>query len=432
MVYNPAYTGSNDDANALLISRAQWTDFINSPQLTIFTIDGSLMDKKVGIGLGLISDRKGITNRTGGNLYYSYRLALNDDTRLLFGLSFGVVNHSIDFSKGLIENNADPTFFTDSQNKTSFDGSAGVAFIWKGLELGAAVPQIIGNKINFIDNTDVRTYYTQVRHYMLSLKYNYVLSAEKGITIAPQSLIRFVPQSPFQFDATVNVDWKDKFWIGATYKGSYAVAANVGFYIHKQFCLGYSYDFIIGNIGKYAGMSHELMVNFKFDKNKKPETAVVAPVEVQKFENPEYENLLDDLRIQLTKNREKLKELNEKQEQLGKKQLTPTQNAKPGIQDTDGIYVTKRNDFKNNKKQVAEKGYYVIVGIFFYRDFAEEEVQNFVKLGFKDASWIFSETKKNNYVFSHKADTKEEAFEKVKEVNAIGGSNVWILKLTDQ
>ncbi|MES2138727.1 MAG: PorP/SprF family type IX secretion system membrane protein [Bacteroidota bacterium] len=431
LVYNPAFTGSNDAPNATIISRSQWTDFTNAPQLTVFTVDGNLMDKKVGVGLGLISDRKGITNRMGGHLYYSYRLKINDDTRLMFGLSAGVIDHTIDFSKALVENSLDPTLYNNSQHKTSFDASVGLAFTWKALEIGAAVPQIIGNKINYVDSSNVRAYYTQARHYMASLKYSFLISEEKGISIAPQALVRFVPQSPFQFDANVNLDWKDKFWIGATYKSDYAVAANVGFCLHKQLCVGYSYDFIIGPIGKYSGMTHEIMVNFKFGKSKTSEPAITdvkTDTAAVAVENPEYEDKLDDLEIQLKKNQAKLKELNDK---LAKKQLAVSRSAKPGIQDSDGIFVTKRNDFKDSKNQMAEKGYYVMVGIFFYRDFANEEVKNFVKLGYKNTDWLFSASKQNNYVFTHKLDTKEEAFQKVKEVTASGGSNVWILKLID-
>lgn len=463
MVYNPAFTGVADDINVMLLSRAQWTDFKDAPQLTIFTVDGNLMDKKVGLGLGLVSDRKGITNRTSVNLNYSYKLIINDDVRLFLGLSFGITDQTIDFSRALVESSADPTLYTDSQHKTSFDANLGSAFLWKGLAIGVAVPQIIGSKVktvNNIDSTNLRAYYTAVRHYMISLKYNYLLSEEKEISIAPQGLVRFVPNTPFQFDATVNVDWKDKCWIGATYKSDYAVALNVGFCIHKQLSIGYSYDFIIGSIGKYTGLSHEIMVNFKFGNNKNQEPIAVTDTAVAILENPDYENRLDKLQIQLKKNQEKLKELNDKLDQQAKKQLaasqlaekqvmntqtpdtqitdtqnkkqTPTtQSSKPGVMVSDGIYVIKRSDFKDNKNLPAEKGFYVIVGIFFYRDFANDEVKNFVNRGFKNTSWIYYENNQNNYVFTHKLNTKEEALEKVKEVNAAGGSNVWILNLAD-
>ena len=94
-----------------------------------------------------------------------------------------------------------------------------------------------------------------MRHYIGYLKYKFYIEKgkakekETGISIVPQAIVRIVPNAPIQYDGIVNFDWKDKFWVGVTYKSSYAVAANVGMRIMKQFYVGYSYDFAIGNIG---------------------------------------------------------------------------------------------------------------------------------------------------------------------------------------
>ena len=452
LFYNPAFTGYKDETDAMLISRSQWAEFKNPPQLTVFTIDGNLFKKKVCLGLGFSSDRKGITNRISGTLYYAYRLILNDDTRILFGLSFGVLDHTIDFSKAQAESSIDPTLFNYSLHKTSFDGSAGIAFISKGLELGLSVPQILGNKLNYVDTSNLRANYTQARHFMTSVKYKIFINKEKEISIAPQGLVRFLPQAPFQFDGNINIDWKDKFWIGTTYKSNYAIAANVGFCIHKQFYLGYSYDFITGSIGKYSGISHEIMINFKFIKKNSQEDAVIA-----KSAN---EDKIDDLKNQLEENQNKIKVLNEKikktttkelvniekgegeveeGEEEGEKGLTETEvnpkqqtdELKPGIPDGEGVFVIKKSDFKDSKNRIPDKGFYVIVGIFFYRDFAAEEVKKFVKRGFTNTNWLFSESKKNNYIYTQKVENKEAALQKVKEVNSSGAKNAWVLKLID-
>lgn len=276
MVYNPAFTGYGDATNAMLIRRSQWSDFKGAPQLTLFTLDGNfnLFHKNVSLGLNLINDRTGIISRTGGNILFSYKLKLKEEMNLLFGVSLGIIDQTIDFSKVILENTTDPTLFSDAQHKATIDANAGFAFIWKKLEVGAAIPNIIGNQIKYTGNTNVRAYYTEARHYMLSLKYQYFVSKEKGISIAPLALIRFVPNTPFQFDGTVNLDWNSKFWIGTTYKSGYAMVANVGFCLNKQFSLGYSYDFIIGNLGKYAGTSQEIMLNFKFIKIVKSKKSV--------------------------------------------------------------------------------------------------------------------------------------------------------------
>jgi len=314
LIYNPAFTGSNDVVNAMLINRTQWTGFKGAPKLTVFSLDGSLIAKKVGLGLSLISDRKGISNRMGGNISYSYRLNVNDDLHVLFGLSFGVINQTLDFSRPFVENTIDPILFSDIQRKTTLDANCGFALVYKNLEIGVAVPQIIGNKINYVDNNNVRAYYTQTRHFMSSVKYKFFIAKDKGISLAPQALVRFVPNAPFQYDGNINLDWKDKFWIGATYKSSYAVAANVGFCIYKQVYLGYSYDFITGKIGKYAGVSHEIMINFKFNEHKKEE----APADIKTENSPvvsdseKYEKLIEDLQAEVNVSENKIKTLEAK------------------------------------------------------------------------------------------------------------------------
>lgn len=278
MLVNPAFTGYSGYYNAMIISRSQWTGFKGSPQLNTLVLDGNLKNRNMGLGLNLISDKRGISNRVGGNVFYSYRLKLNADMNVLFGISAGVINQTFDFSKVITETNADPSLFTNSQNKITYDGNAGLAFIWKALEFGASVPQIAGNKMVFKADTTSLTY-VQERHYIGYLKYKFYLEKDKGISIAPQSIIRIVPNAPMQYDGTVNFDWNDKFWIGATYKSNYAVAANVGVRIKQHFYVGYSYDLIIGSIGKYSGMSHEVMLNFKFGKGDQKESVPLAEKE---------------------------------------------------------------------------------------------------------------------------------------------------------
>jgi type IX secretion system PorP/SprF family membrane protein len=452
MVYNPAFTGASDGTNAMIISRSQWTDFKNSPQLNVFSLDGNLMENKVGVGLNIISDRKGLSNRIGGNVFYSYRLNINEDMYLRFGVSAGVFDQSIDYTKAQVENSADPTLFGSVEHKTTFDGNAGLLFGWKGLEFGAAVPQLIGNKVNYVDNENVRAYYSQARHYMGSLKYKFFINKEKGISIAPLGLVRFIPNTPFQYDGNINFDWQDKFWIGATYKSDYAVGANVGFCVHKQFYVGYSYDFIIGSIANYAGTSHELMVNFKFGKNKKQEEPVAkAKVEEQKaLENAAYVKRMDSLQTQLAESNKKMQELADKLEQQAKMQaqapanpsntaVAGNQNAtvtegNPNRKSEDGIlFVTnKKTEFKDvNNNSTPGKGFYVVIGTYFYQDLAMAEAKRFRAKGYSTTDWVYSGPKGYNYIFMYKTATKEEAISKLKLAKEAGVKDAWVQIMED-
>jgi hypothetical protein len=294
----------------------------------------------------------------------------NDHTHLSLGMSFGAINQTIDYSKAVVENTTDPTLFPDSQHKTTYDGNAGLAFICKGLEFGAAVPHLFGNKIKYASNTNVPAYYAQARHYMGSLKYKFYLSQDNNISISPQGLLRFVPNAPLQYDGTINVNWNDKFWFGATYKSGYAIAANVGFCIYKRFTVGYSYDIITGSIGTYAGLSHEIMVNI----------------------------------------------------QLGKKPEEPIKNL--------WIVTNTVRDFKDAKNRPPKKGFYVVVSKFHNLDSARTEVNHLITEGFKAANLIYFKPTNSYYVFVAKRSSKEEASKQVKAAFSITGfEDIWIQRV---
>lgn len=268
MVNNPAYTGIDSAPNLMLVNHTQWTGFKGGPQYNVLTFDGNLINKNTGLGVMIFSDKKGINNRIGGNLSYSYKVRFKNKIHLQLGLSVGAVNQSIDYSKALVETQNDPSLFSNTQSKTTFDANVGLAFICKNLELGFAVPQIANNKIGYISNDDSRTFYTQNRHYMGSLSYKIPISKAKKISITPQALTRYVLNAPLQYDVNVKADWQNKLWLGATYKNNYAVGLNLGVVLFKRLTIGYSYDYILGGFNKYAGLSHEILLNFRFTKKK--------------------------------------------------------------------------------------------------------------------------------------------------------------------
>jgi type IX secretion system PorP/SprF family membrane protein len=503
-VYNPAFAGTGDNIQAMLLSRSQWTGFSNAPQLNIFTLDGPIKAKKAGLGLMLISDKRGLNQRTGGNLAYSYRISFNEETHILFGLSMGLINQTFDFSKAVSENYTDPTLFTSAQQKITFDGSGGLAFLWKGLTVGASALQALGNKVNYVDNTGTRTFYQQVRHYLFSAKYRFYLSEDKGISLSPMALVRVVPGTPLQYEGNLTLDWYNKLWAGATYKSDYAVAVNAGVYLHKKLAIGYSYEFITSSIGKYAGVSHEIMVSFKFGNGKKEATADSMKAERQRqlVKDSVYQQKIDSLQGQLSEssgNVQQLKEKVKEQSRLQKQTQEQVQNLEKNIQDLSAKLTENQNTmmsgnnntskitspenvptnsgntnavlnpgvgninqpstanqnssaldklssksvedgvpiasdpvagYKNESNMQAKAAYYVVVGTFYYRDFAEAEMKRFKTRGYAQSGLVFSEAKLYNYVFAGMYLSKQEAIRKTQAVQAAGNKDAWILQLT--
>lgn len=451
MIYNPAYAG-NKETNVMLISKSQWSGFKQAPQSLILTADGSLLKDKAGLGISMISERKGIVNRSGGDIYYSYRLKINEDINLRLGIAFGIIDQTIDFTKALLESSADPLLFEDAQRKTAFDANAGLAFRAKGFELGLAAPQLLGNRFRYVDDEDVRLNYTQVRHYIGTLKYTFVISENKELSVTPLAMLRYIPTLPVQYNANVNLDWKNKFWVGGTYVSDYAISANAGFHINKRLHVGYSYDFILGKIGKYAGTTNEIMLNLEFGGNKKEEYSETASHEIS--DSLRENNLvkkLDSLENSLAESNRRLNELDKEigkvneanisndhnpKSDKGTKTESPDLKAGPEFSEKrfeDGTLIVNSHakefmDIADNSQPPL--GYYVVVGTYFYRDFAIAETQRFVEKGYSTTDWIYSGPENFNYIFMYKLDKLKDALKKVKTANEAGVKDAWILNLT--
>ncbi len=513
-VYNPAFAGQGNNAQVMLLNHSQWVGYAGGPQTHLLTADGAITEDKASVGIILLNERRGIFQRTGGSAAYSYRLKINDDTYFSLGLALGAVNQTIDYTKAVAENWNDPTLFSGAQQKTSLDANAGIAFGWKGLQVGLSVPQVLANKMNYVDDSTNRTFYTQARHYMASLGYKINISEERGISVTPQALVRIVPNAPFQFDGNLNLAWQDKFWLGATYKSNYAIALNAGITIHKKLSVGYSYDVITGSIGTYSGISHEIMVNFRFGSKKETE---VPKEESETKQIAANQTRVDSLQEELDNNKERVKQLKarldeqakaqqEMQEQIaalqsvqskqatnnalnadntgvntgsnepgntssqstgnnsssgGNKNTAPAktlgnkeqvnttdqsinsypkdpanpsdlamkQHVKHELEKNIEIANDDAKSFKNSNNGAAKPGYYIVVGTFFYRDFAMAEMQRFINRGYAGTSWVYSEPRQFNYIFVERLDAEGSAVNKVKEIKSKGYTDAWILQL---
>jgi type IX secretion system PorP/SprF family membrane protein len=459
-LFNPGFTGHQDRTQAFLATRAQFTGFRNAPHLTMFQLDGAIRDQKMAIGLQLFNDRKGLSNALGAKLAYAYRLKIGEDVVITPGLSFGVTDQSINFAGAELQDYNDPAVLQREQHRVALDANAGIAATWKDLQLGFAVPQLLGMKLNYSDSVSEGTGYRMSRHFMGHLRYDYYINREKGLGISPQAIVRIVPGAPLQYDGNLNFFWKDKFWIGATYKSNYAVAANAGVNIGKVLAIGYSYDFITAEIGSYAGMSHELMLSFTFGNRKKE-----GPVEMMSPLTITDTQVADSLETELRKEQARVKALTEQLEQMKKQQATPQQNQGGGAQQqgtpqqhtpqpangtnenqsmqTTGpasnrtvengvLTVTESTPkFKDDNGVSPEKGYYVVVGTFRYRDFAEAEAKRYFNRGYKAANVVYYGPYEYNYVFMYHVKTKEEALKRVKEAWDSGVKDAWILSLPE-
>lgn len=269
-ITNPALTGDKNSINAFLTHRSQFTGIAGGPQTSYFTIDGPVKTNGIGLGLTMFSDVTDILSRSGANASYSYKLDFGGATKthnLVFGLALGLVNNKIDFSKITVLDNDDLVLGSQEQSKTIINSDFGLAYHINKFEIGFAVPQIIGNKVNLKNNLGVAGTYYMARHYYGTFKYTHVINSAKGITAFPLVMVRSVPGAPFQYDINAVIDWKRFGWFGVTYHSNYAVALSAGLR-YKNVSVGYAYDLGISKVRSYTGTTSEFLLSYNFGEKK--------------------------------------------------------------------------------------------------------------------------------------------------------------------
>ena len=88
----------------------------------------------------------------------------------------------------------------------------------------------------------------------------------------PNVLLKYVAPTPPQFDAGLKIDWRDQFWIGASYRHKDAVSFMGGLTYKDFLILAYSYDMTTSDLQNYSSGTHEVMVGVRFKPWKKAAT----------------------------------------------------------------------------------------------------------------------------------------------------------------
>jgi type IX secretion system PorP/SprF family membrane protein len=421
-VTNPAFTGTTDEhTRAFITHRSQWIGVKGGPQTSYLTLDGPIEAKNIGLGLKLYSDVTDITSRMGAFANYSYKLKINDEHTLFIGLAAGVLNNSIDFSKAVMRDTDDPFLSTERQSKTVFSADFGLGYTWDRLQVGFAMPQVIGNKIKYKNNLGENSYYNLERSYQGSIKYVFDVVKEKEITAYPLIFVSGTKGTPFQYDINAVLDWKKMGWVGVTYHSNYAVAASIGLR-YKNLSVGYAYDFGIGKIQKYTGSSSEFLLSYTFGGNRtRPEEPVITRTETK---DTLTELMLAKLKAQADTNQAQMERLKAELQKLKSGGGSGnTENLTENLMRTGSS-----NDFVDENGMSMNAGYYIVIGSFSSKDNANKfKEANLIK-GYNGTSVIQNHKTKVYYVYVMKTDDQKvgEA-EQQKYKNEY--PDVWLQKL---
>jgi type IX secretion system PorP/SprF family membrane protein len=251
---NPAMAGMEKGLDLNLGYQAQWTTIPGGPKLQNVTADYN-SGNRVGLGLSINSDQAGLISRTRAIATYAYHLPLSGNDKLNFGLSLGINDTYIDYSR-IAGDQSDAQAAAFNDRTAYIDGDFGMSYTGKALTLQAAVPNL--KTIFFPDenqNLDVdrATFFTAASY---KLTYN-------TLVIEPKVAFRGVKGFDNIFDGGFNLDFTNyNFSISGLYHSNQTISAGIGLDL-KTTELLFAYTNNTGPLRTYANNTFEFGVKLK-------------------------------------------------------------------------------------------------------------------------------------------------------------------------
>ena len=257
-IINPAYAGAEGKDVLSLTSRNQWMNIDNAPRTLVMSFS-SERKKNVGLGISIESDKVFIEKQTFMYIDFSYKLQINETTKLFLGLKAGGNFYKAD-SEGLISTSSyiDPYKISLSRINPNF--GAGLYLKGEKLWISLSIPRFFKVK----RDKDMMIGAKERIHNYLGMGYSFNIS--KDFEMKPGIMLRKVKGLPLNIEINNFFAYKNKYEIGASLVLNSSLSIMSLINISKGIDLGYAYQTNSGN--KLSGLNlktHEIVLRIKFE-----------------------------------------------------------------------------------------------------------------------------------------------------------------------
>lgn len=231
-------------------------DVPGAPQHT--TLNGAIPGSNANTAFGIFYMKENIAFSEMHNAYatYAYSFKLGSETKLSLGVSAGVLSQNFDASKAVYydDNDAKITALMLSAPVVRADLRASMyisAPYWYG---GFSVTRLPAPRFDY-------TYYNYAASYELQSQANFLLGFNAGIdddlTLQPSVNVGMFNWDYMYVQANVNLDYKEKIWLGLGINHLFQAGFNVGARPQDAVTVAYSFKLPDGQQRGLLGPIHE-------------------------------------------------------------------------------------------------------------------------------------------------------------------------------
>lgn len=261
---NPATSGSEFFPVAALTYQKQWLGINQSPGTILastslrmgnfdfynpkmFINKSSLKTKeRIGLGIGLYSDRNGPMISRGLNLAYAYHLIM-DKSRLAFGISGSAEQSVLDGTVWDPISSSDPLLVDVKESFFNFNANFGAYYYSATYYVGIAANHLIPLEDKLNPGETIKQDYI--------VHGGYLFRSMEDLKIEPAVNIRYLDYETLEYDIRAKVYLQHVHWVALTYRSYKALALSAGMKI-KRFYLAYNFEVNLSPMISYSAGTH--------------------------------------------------------------------------------------------------------------------------------------------------------------------------------
>jgi type IX secretion system PorP/SprF family membrane protein len=412
-LFNPAYVAINNELEAGISYRQQWTNFKDAPVTAGASIQFPTSDR-VALGFNLFSDKQVLLRNSNFMATFGYIVPLAKNQSLRFALSGGVGLNKLDLTAEELNTN-DPAIANAASNNFYVDGNFGVVYSIAGLRIGFALTDLF--KSNAFNEQNFNKFeMSNLRNRLFSASYRFNVGIMDNFSLEPYLLYRQTEDGlQDAWEAASLLYYKNKIWTGASYNQNNGLALFFGANLKERIKFSYSYEFPPFDSGFPNTSSHELHLGVKLNKKKPamaktaqpaPQLANATSEDPTGNKNPARIVAADELN---NKDMETPIVLPEKDRVAQQRTTEPPTTAKAPPAKAEPVKPAPKTPTRPAESFTMSKGhYYVVVGVFSVMSHSMKFTKEIVSKGHK-VSVILNPKNKFYYVYIYSSLDLEEA-----------------------
>lgn len=443
---NPAAAGMNGN-NIFVDYRKQWAGFVGSPETQLITIDGTIKKESMGLGLTVQNDQVNIIGSLNAMATYAYRIKFADQHYLRFGLSAGISQNRINFSRVIAEDPAELQIFQNNQNATAMVNQGGLYYQLKNFQLGFAATNLVGGNFFYENNFNQNSLkFQNIQHYVVNTQYLFDIKEGKW-GVMPSAQIRSVQGMKIFYEGGVTGYYKKNVWLTARYTHRVGLTTGFGGVIAKNITAGYSYAFTFNELSGYNFGTHDIILGFKIGNGGKgsgmdeKELHDLKKVNNELFEKTDYlKNENDQLRKEVDEQKKLLKEAiygmdslkknfgvnKEELEKLIRENSEKFNNYPDGNKNGTNSDGSKTGTNPDVIENMVSGKVYVVVGAVTKLDGAKL-LQKIIKREYGEDTYVVQDDKQFWYfVYTKAFDTKDDALKERDRADKMDTKSIFI------